>query len=90
MTNKIILNRQRQQALKNVMNALNELEGDMTVPKNIKDKVQLVRAVLQEKTEVSLRIDKALQEFEEISDDINLQPFTRTQIWNVVSMLEKV
>jgi len=37
-----------------------------------------------------IRINKALHELEEIADDINLQPFTRTQLWNIVSILEKI
>ena len=31
--------------------------------------------------------DKALQELDEISDDPNIPSFTRTQIWNIVSIL---
>jgi uncharacterized protein (UPF0147 family) len=39
---------------------------------------------------MSLRVDKAQQELEEISADANLQPFTRTQLWNIVSLLETI
>ncbi|MBU0461926.1 MAG: UPF0147 family protein, partial [Nanoarchaeota archaeon] len=38
--------------------------------------------------ELSIRINKALSELDEISDDTNLQAYTRTQIWNIASMLE--
>ena len=69
-----------QLVLDEVITALQELEEDASLPKNVKDKVQRISLFLQEKTELSLKIDKALQEFDEISDDINLEPFTRTQI----------
>ena len=35
-------------------------------------------------------MDEELDEFDEISNDTNLQPYTRTQLWNVVSMLENI
>ena len=34
------------------------------------------------------KINKALHELEEVAEDTNMQPYTRTQIWNVVSLLE--
>ena len=63
--------------------ALNELEADINIPKNIKTKLQEIIDILEEDTELSIKISK-------VSNDANLEPFTRTQIWNIVSMLEKV
>jgi uncharacterized protein (UPF0147 family) len=76
--------------IKAIIDNLKELVQDTTVPKNIKTKVQNVIKVLQEKSELSIKINKVLQELDEISDDPNLEPYTRTQIWNVVSVLEKL
>ncbi len=73
-----------------ILGALSELEQDSTVPRNIKDRIQKTMSTLQGDGELSMKIDKALQELDEIADDINLQPYTRTQIWNIVSMLEKL
>ena len=70
--------------------ALNELEADINIPKNIKTKLQEIIDILEEDTELSIKISKELNELDEISNDANLEPFTRTQIWNIVSMLEKV
>jgi len=70
--------------------ALNELEADINIPKNIKTKLQEIIDILEEDTELSIKISKVLNELDEISNDANLEPFTRTQIWNIVSMLEKV
>ncbi|MBI2133540.1 UPF0147 family protein [Candidatus Woesearchaeota archaeon] len=76
--------------INSILNALSELEQDTSVPRNIKDKIQKTIGTLQSESELSLRIDRALQELDEIADDINLQAYTRTQIWNIVSMLEKL
>ncbi|HII71398.1 TPA: hypothetical protein HA265_01435 [Candidatus Woesearchaeota archaeon] len=74
----------------NIIEALEELLGDNTVPRNIKARVETVITTLREENgeEMSIKINKALSELDDISDDSNIQPFTRTQIWNIASMLE--
>jgi uncharacterized protein (UPF0147 family) len=53
-------------------------------------KIQNIIKNLSEDTEITIKISKALNDLDEIADDVNLQPYTRTQIWNVVSVLEKI
>ena len=77
-------------ALIEVIDALNELKEDNTVPKNVKAKLENMIVVLNEKTETSIRVSRVMHEIEEIADDANMQSFTRTQIFNVVSLLEMV
>jgi len=69
---------------------LEELEKDVNIPKNIKIKIEGIIDILKEDTELSIKINKALNELDEISNDSNLEPYTRTQIWNIVSILEKI
>jgi len=76
--------------VKEIIEILTELEDDVTVPRNVKNKIKTVMDVLKEDADLKLRINKILHELDEIADDPNLQPYTRTQIWNIVSMLEKV
>ena len=74
-----------------IMEAIVELQDDNTVPKNIKTKLQNVAVILQgEEEAISIRVNKALDELEEVSDDANIQSYTRTQIWNIVSLLESI
>lgn len=63
---------------------------DHTVPRNIKSKIGHVLEILKSKEEDGIKLNKALNILDEISDDDNIQPYTRTQIWNIVSMLESV
>ncbi|MCB9362009.1 UPF0147 family protein [Candidatus Woesearchaeota archaeon] len=68
---------------------LKELIDDNTVPRNIKTKIASIIEILEKEAEEdSIKVNKALDELEEISNDTNMQPFTRTQIWNVISLLE--
>ncbi|MBI2147724.1 UPF0147 family protein [Candidatus Woesearchaeota archaeon] len=71
-----------------VMEAVGELQDDATLPRNIKIKLDIISEILHKETELSLKVNKALDELDSISDDTNIQPYTRTQIWNIVSMLE--
>ena len=74
----------------NVVATLCELKGDITVPKNVRLKVEKVTKLLNEETEIDNKVSKALNELEEIADDVNLQSYTRSQVWNVISALEKI
>ena len=68
-----------------------ELKEDITVPKNVRMKIEKVIEVVNgDNLEKSIKISKALNELEEIADDVNLQPYTRTQIWSIISVLEKI
>ena len=73
-----------------IIEVLDELLKDASVPKNVKTKLQNTVEILKEDAEPSIRINKALNELDEIADDTNLQSYTRTQIWNIVSLLEKL
>ena len=74
-----------------IIEAIAELQGDNTVPKNIKAKLQNVATILKsDEANTAVKVNKALDELEEISDDANIQSYTRTQIWNIVSLLESI
>jgi len=77
-----------QEALHCVLNALNELREDHTVPKNIKARFENMITLLKEDTEDSIKINKVMHEIENVTEDSNVEPYTRTQIFNVVSLLE--
>lgn len=77
-------------ALMQVIEALDELMEDSTVPRNVKTKIEFMIGLLKEDIDSSIKIDRALHEMETITEDCNMQPYTRTQIFNVVSLLEMV
>jgi len=73
-----------------VVELVNEIVEDPTLPKNIKTKLEEIVTELREteKKDLKLKADKCIHDLDEISSDVNLQPFVRTQIWSIVSMLE--
>ncbi len=72
-----------------VIEVLNQIEKDMTVPRNIRARViSAILALQEDKDQMAVKVDKAIQELSEIDSDPNISQYTRTQIWNVVSVLE--
>lgn len=78
-----------QENINEIITAVNALKEDESVPKNIKAKLDTILENLSEECEVSLKVSKCLHILDEVSEDLNIQPFIRTQIWNISSMLEK-
>ena len=74
-----------------IIQFMDELKEDSTVPRNVKTKLEASIAVLKKDgDELRLRIDKVLEELDEVANDTNTQSYTRSQIWNIVSMLESI
>lgn len=75
--------------LQEILDTLENLHGDNTIPKNIRYKIKEAMAILNDEgKEMDLRVDTSLQHLGELSDDPNLPAFNRTQIWGIVSQLE--
>ena len=75
--------------IEGVVEVLTDLGGEGGVPRNVQERIEEIVNILKEKTELKIRVNKALHELDEVADDPNLQQYTRTQIWNIVSVLEK-
>jgi len=75
--------------LQSVIQMLNELSQDRTVPRNVRTALVNAKEDLSnEKLDVDFRVSSAISILDEVANDINLPPYSRTQVWNVVSMLE--
>jgi len=79
-----------QESVGEISQVLNALKDDEGLPKNIKAKIDEIIIALADDTDLSAKVGKSLHTLDEISEDLNIQPFIRTQIWNVSSMLEKL
>lgn len=77
-------------AIETVLHVLSVIEQDGSVPKNIRSRIKTAILSLQENNGKSheVKIDQVLQQLDDLSDDPNLPPYTRTQLWNVMSTLE--
>ena len=69
---------------------LMQISEDRTVPRNIRDNAKKAKEFLETEEDLTVKVDKAIQILDELSDDPNLPTYTRTQIWSIVSLLESV
>ena len=74
-----------------IIELLHELSNDRKVPRNVRSVIDDARKELTGKEEnLQTKINTTVSMLDEISNDPNIQSYTRTQIWNLVSMLEAV
>lgn len=77
--------------LKEAIQAIDELIGDVNIPKNVRLKLEEAKKELNNtKVEKEIRIGKVVTMMDEISIDINLPSYARTKIWTIVSILESI
>ncbi|MCK5299532.1 MAG: UPF0147 family protein [Candidatus Aenigmarchaeota archaeon] len=75
--------------LDEIMAHMDELKNDRRVPKNVRNSISLAQRELMDDNEnINVKLNAAISILDEVSNDTNIQPFTRTQIWNLVSLLE--
>jgi len=64
---------------------------DITVPKNIRKAVADAKEkILSKEGEFNVNVMTAIYLLDDVSNDINMPFHTRTEIWNIVSELEKL
>jgi uncharacterized protein (UPF0147 family) len=74
-----------------IVGMLDQIIADRSVPKNIRKVAEDSKAVLtNDKQSDELKISTAIHNLDEITNDPNMPLYTRTLIWNVVSMLEQI
>ncbi|NCN39032.1 MAG: hypothetical protein COY38_01325 [Candidatus Aenigmarchaeota archaeon CG_4_10_14_0_8_um_filter_37_24] len=77
--------------LEPIIKILKEVVGDRTVPRNIRTAVEQAKNDLEDDSkDIDVKLSSAISNLDEIINDPNIPMYTRTQIWNIVSMLECV
>jgi uncharacterized protein (UPF0147 family) len=73
-----------------VLTLLEQIINDRTVPKNIRKACEDSKPILKSSDKPEeLKISTAVHILDEITNDPNIPLYTRTQIWNIVSILEQ-
>lgn len=74
-----------------VKQQIDMLLNDNSVPRNVKNALSEARKALdQPEAGYAVRSSAATYKIDEISNDINLPPYARTIVWNLLSMLESI
>ena len=71
-----------------IISTLSVIKEDGSVPRNIKSKIDIaINCLTEGNKESSLKIDKILQELDDISNDPNIPNYTRVEILNIIGIL---
>lgn len=72
-----------------IITLIQQVAEDKTVPRNIREKcLSSIEILKTHKDPVDIRINAVISNLDEVSNDPNIPMYTRTQIWNIVSLLE--
>ena len=73
--------------LEEVIELMDEVINDTGVPRNIRKTVEDAKKKIQENADVT-NLSMAIYLLDDISNDINMPPHTRTEIWTIISEIE--
>mgnify|MGYP001336578826 FL=1 len=79
-----------EQKIKAIIELIEAVVSDSSVPKNIRKALAEAKARLQQKEDATVRVSAAIYLIEPISEDVNMPPHARTQIWGIISALESI
>jgi len=75
----------------NIILRIQQVANDRTVPRNIRTLCEeSIRILQNEKDDLAVRVNTVISNMDEISNDPNIPTYTRTQVWNIVSLLESM
>ncbi|MBT3407749.1 hypothetical protein HOK68_01600 [Candidatus Woesearchaeota archaeon] len=66
---------------------INSIIVEKTTSKGVREKLKVVLEILKDETESDVAINKSLAILEEFESDPNIDSYTRTQIYSIVSVL---
>lgn len=84
-------NQEFDERINQAKSVLSLIGDDRTTPRNIRRAANEARNMLEVSDQSqAVRAAQAINILDDISQDPNMPPYTRTRIWNIVSMLEVI
>lgn len=80
-----------EELVKQAKQQIDLLLNDTSVPRNVKATLdEAEKLLLNEGESYTVRASSAIYKIDEVSNDVNLPPYARTVIWNLLSLLESI
>ncbi|MCD6227736.1 UPF0147 family protein [Candidatus Micrarchaeota archaeon] len=76
--------------ISDLIEVIQPLSEDNSLPKNIRRSLNEAIKHLKSDDEPLAKLGAAVYVIEELTEDINLPPHARTQIWNILTALESI
>lgn len=80
----------KEEKITQIISLMDLMLEDVSIPRNVKKSIEEAKKRLSEKGDPTIRAGSAIFFIEEVSEDINLPPHARTQIWQILSALESI
>ncbi len=77
-------------SVQEIVGLIEGVATDTTVPKNIRRALEEAKAKLSSSDELTVKVSSAIYSIESVSEDVNMPPHARMQIWNILSALESI
>jgi hypothetical protein len=82
--------KKHEETISQIKQQIDVLLNDNSVPRNVKSALDEAKGALEKDDGYAVKASNATYKIDEVSNDINLPPYARTVIWNILSLLESV
>jgi len=79
-----------EEELDGVAELMAEVIDDRSVPRNIRAAVEDAKNSILGDDDPAVKITQAIYRLDDVSNDINMPSHTRTEIWSIISELERI
>ena len=66
------------------------LQEDTGTPRSVREKLGNMISYLKKDADDSTKVSTVLSQLDELSQDVNIPPFVRTQLYSISGMLEQI
>ena len=81
----------KEEIMKKCIEMLDEMMGDITVPRNIRRSASEVKNKLLNGDEsLAVRVARVISDLDELTASLNIPSHTRALVWSIVSQLETI
>ncbi len=77
-------------AISDIIDLLGEISDDASATKNLKIKINQIVSILSAEGDISMKVNKASHELDELASSSEIDSYTRTQLLHIVGALETV
>jgi uncharacterized protein (UPF0147 family) len=82
---------EKEEIVKRCTEMLDEIIGDITVPRNIrKSTTELKHKLLNGNESLAVRVSSVISDFDDLTANPNIPAHTRALVWSIVSQLETI
>ncbi|MBS3133772.1 UPF0147 family protein [Candidatus Woesearchaeota archaeon] len=76
--------------IKSIILTLENIKEDESVPRNVRSRINKTLISLNEEHELQFKVDKVIEDLDEVSNDANLPVYTRIEIMNIIGILGRI